>query len=248
MKKISLIPGILTTGNFFCGILGMTFLAHGQYLYAAEACLIAMLFDFLDGQVARIRGATTRFGIEYDSLADMLSFGVLPTFMAYLRLLNGMGRFGMGITFLYSICCALRLARYNAQIYREERRKFTGLPTPAAAGLVCSVIVLEGRYEMEPLLKILPFLMLLLSYLMVSTLNYPAFQRVTARRKKPFLNLVGMVISASIVVIYPEISFFLLFAAYTAYGVLAHFRFQTVTSWLRSVLLTEPLPEDGKNP
>jgi len=248
MKKVPLLPSLLTTGNFFCGMLGMTFVMHGQYLYAAESCLVAMLFDFVDGQAARHRGGSTRFGIEFDSLADLLSFGIVPAFMAYSMILGDMGRFGTAIAFLYSICCALRLARYNIQLNKEERRSFTGLPTPAAGGLICSMIVLLRRYELNAMIKFLPLLMLVLSYLMVCTLRYPALQGASARKKKPFLNLVGIVLSAVIVVIYPEISFFVLFAAYAAYGILAHFRFQTITAWIRSILLTEPLPEDGKNP
>ncbi|MCX6353688.1 MAG: CDP-diacylglycerol--serine O-phosphatidyltransferase [Candidatus Aureabacteria bacterium] len=247
MRKVPLLPSLITTGNFFCGMLGMTFVIQNQYLYAAESCLVAMLFDFVDGQVARHHGGSTRFGVEFDSLADMLSFGIVPTFMAYSMILAGMGRFGMAIAFLYAVCCALRLARYNIQLNKEERRSFTGLPTPAAGGLICSVIVLVGRYDLNVMIKTLPFLMLGLSYLMVCTLRYPAFNGGGARKRKPFLNLVGIVISAVIVVIYPEISFFILFAAYAAYGVLAHFRFQTLTSWIRSILLTEPLPEDSEN-
>lgn len=248
MRTVPLLPSLLTTGNFFCGMLGMMFVMHGKYLYAAESCLVAMLFDFVDGQVARQRGASTKFGIEFDSLADLLSFGIVPTFMAYQMILTDMGRFGTAVTFLYAVCCALRLARYNTQLNKEERRSFTGLPTPAAAGLICSLIVLAGRYDLHALINALPFLMLGLAYLMVCTLRYPALQGASARKKKPFLNLVGIVISAVVVVIYPEISFFLLFAVYTAYGVLAHFRFQTLTAWIRSVLLTAPLPEDTKNP
>jgi CDP-diacylglycerol--serine O-phosphatidyltransferase len=248
MKKIAIIPSLLTTCNFFCGMLAMTFVMHGQYLYAAEACLVAMLFDFVDGQVARTRGVSTRFGIEYDALADMLSFGVVPAFMGYSLVLSDMGRFGTGIAFLYAVCCALRLARYNAQVHKEERKAFTGLPTPAAAGVICSVIVLSGRYEIHQIVKAVPFLMLGLSYLMVCTLRYPAFQGASARQKKPFLNLVSIVITASIVVSYPEICFFILFAAYAAFGVLAHFRFRTVTAWIRSLLLTEPIPDDTENP
>ncbi len=248
MKKVAVLPGLLTTANFFCGTLAMTFIMRGQYLYAAEACLAAMLFDFVDGYVARLKGAITRFGVEYDSLADMLSFGIVPAFMGYSMVLSGMGRFGAGIFFLYAVCCALRLARYNAQAFKEERKAFIGIPTPAAAGLICSVIVLAGRYELHFLVKLIPFLMLGLSYLMVSTIRYPAFQGTGAGKKKPFLNLVGIVITASVVASFPEISFFLFFAAYAASGILARFRFRTVTAWIRSILLTDALPEDGKNP
>ncbi len=247
MKKIYIVPSLLTTGNFFCGIIGLTFVMQNQYLYAAEICLVAMLFDFVDGQVARMSRSSTRFGIEYDSLADMLSFGILPTFMAYSIVLNKMGRGGLAIVFLYSVCCALRLARYNAQVYKEESKNFTGLPTPAAAGLICSLIVIAGRYELHLLIKVLPFLMLALSYLMVSTIRYPAFQGASLRRKKPFLDLVGVVITATVVVSYPEIAFFLLFSAYAATGILAYFRYRTCTRYIRSVLLTSPLPEDGES-
>lgn len=246
MKKVNLIPNIITTANFFCGLLGLTFAMKGQFLYAAEACFVAMLFDFIDGQVARRKGATTRFGIEYDSMADMLSFGILPTCMGYLMVLKDIGRIGMGIAFLYAVCCALRLARYNAQAFREERTNFIGLPTPAAAGLICSVIVFAGRYEMAFPIRLLPLLMLVLSYLMVCTLRYPAFQGAGARQKKPFLNLVVIVLTASVVVSYPELSFFLLFAAYASFGILAYFRFKTCTRFIRSILLTVPLAEDAE--
>ena len=98
MKKVYIVPNLVTTCNFFCGLLGLIFAMEGQYLYAAEACVVAMLFDFVDGQVARVRGATTRFGIEYDSLADMVSFGILPTSMGYLMVLHRMGRIGLGVS------------------------------------------------------------------------------------------------------------------------------------------------------
>jgi CDP-diacylglycerol--serine O-phosphatidyltransferase len=248
MKKVYLLPGLLTTGNFFCGLLGLTFVMQQQYLYAAELCLVAMIFDFVDGQVARIRRSSTRFGIEYDSLSDMLSFGILPTFLAYSMVLQDMGRVGLGIAFLYSVCCALRLARFNSQVYKEEKKVFTGLPTPAAAGLICSMIVLAGRYEIHFLTTLLPFLMLSLSYLMVSTIRYPAFQGAGVRQKKPFLNLVGVIITATVVVSYPEVSFFFLFAAYTVAGVLSHYRFRRSARYIRSLLLTSPLPEDSENP
>jgi CDP-diacylglycerol--serine O-phosphatidyltransferase len=246
MKKVYLIPSLLTTCNFFCGVFGLTLAFKGQYVYAAEACLVAMLFDFVDGQVARARRLSTKFGIEYDSLTDMVSFGILPTCLGYLLILDRMGRFGLGVAFLFAVCSALRLARYNAQVYREEKKCFTGLPTPAAAGLVCSFIFLAERYEIELLIKLLPFLMLGLSYLMVSTLRYPAFEGTSVRQKKPFLTLVGIVITAVIVVTYPEVSFFFLFSAYTAFGILAHFRFRRSTQWIRSVLLTAPLSEDSE--
>jgi CDP-diacylglycerol--serine O-phosphatidyltransferase len=246
MRKIYILPSLLTTGNFFCGIFGLTFVLNGQYPYAAVLCLVAMLFDFVDGQVARVRKASTRFGIEYDSLADMLSFGILPTFLAYSMVLKNIERIGLGIAFLYAVCCALRLARYNSQLYKEERRSFTGMPTPASAGLICSLIVLAGRYEIMGLLKALPFLMLALAYLMVSTIRYPAFQGAHPKQKKPFLKLVGIVITATVVVAYPEITFFLLFAAYASSGILAHYRFRKCFSYIRSVLLTSALPEDNE--
>lgn len=246
MKKVYIVPNLLTTCNFFCGLLGLTFAMKGQYLYAAEACVVAMLFDFIDGKVARVKGGSTRFGIEYDSLADMLSFGILPTCMGYLMVLRGMGRIGLGIAFLYAVSCALRLARYNAQVFKEEKTHFIGLPTPASAGLICALIVFAGRYDLTFPITILPFLMLFLSYLMVSTLPYPAFKGAGARQKKPFLNLVGIVITASIIVSYPEVSFFFLFASYAAIGVLVHFRFHRCTRLIRGILLTAPLSGDGE--
>ena len=246
MKRVYLLPNLLTTANFFCGLLGLTFAMKGAFLYAAAACVVAMLFDFVDGQVARTRGASSRFGIEYDSLADMLSFGILPTAMGYMMVLHRLGRIGLGIAFLYAVSCALRLARYNAQAHEEEQSSFVGLPTPAAAGLICSVIVFAGRYELSFPVTLLPFLMLALAYLMVSTLPYPSFKRASVRQKKPFLNLVGIVVTASIIVSYPEICFLLLFTAYGSVGILAHFRFRRCARLVRAGLMSTPFPAENE--
>src|SRR6185503_18918568 len=132
-QGIFLFPSLLTTGNLFCGFFAMLLAVDGRYTEAAMAIFVAMVMDMLDGRVARLMKATSQFGVEYDSLADVISFCVAPAFLLYLFAFRELGRPPWFAAFLFVICGALRLARFNVHTGNSDKRYFVGLPTPAAA-------------------------------------------------------------------------------------------------------------------
>src|SRR5215510_6129934 len=146
-RGIFLLPSLLTTGNLICGFLALVLTSQERYVEAAVAVFVAMVMDILDGKVARLTNTTTQFGVEFDSLADVVSFCVAPAFMLYALVLGPLGRAAWLAAFLYVICGALRLARFNVYSGVSDRRFFVGLPTPAAAGTVASVVLLLGNDE-----------------------------------------------------------------------------------------------------
>ncbi len=139
-RGIFLLPSLLTTGNLFCGFLALILTTQGRFTEAAVAVFVAMVLDLLDGKVARLTKTTSQFGVEFDSLADVVSFCVAPAFMLYMMALAPLGRAAWLGAFLFVICGALRLARFNVYTGVVDRRYFVGLPTPAAAGMVVAVV------------------------------------------------------------------------------------------------------------
>jgi len=136
-KSVFLLPSLLTTGNLFCGFFAMLLTADGRYTEATLAIFVAMIMDMLDGRVARLMKATSQFGVEYDSLADVISFGVAPAFLLYSFALRDLGRPAWFAAFLFVICGALRLARFNVITGSTDKRYFIGLPIPAGAAAPC---------------------------------------------------------------------------------------------------------------
>jgi CDP-diacylglycerol--serine O-phosphatidyltransferase len=146
-QGIFLFPSLLTTGNLFCGFFSLLLAAQHRFTEAALVILVAMVMDLLDGRVARLMKATSQFGVEYDSLADVVSFCVAPAFLLYAFALQPLGRAAWFGAFLFLVCGALRLARFNVQTGSADRRFFVGLSTPAAAGVVASVVIMLGGDE-----------------------------------------------------------------------------------------------------
>ena len=216
-KKIYILPTLFTTGNFFCGLLAIIYAINGRYNRGAIVIFFAMLFDFMDGQIARLNNATTRFGFEYDSLCDVVSFGIAPTLLIYCMSLREIGRMGITIAFIYSVCCALRLARFNAQPAKEGKKSFQGLPTTAAAGTIASSIILFDNISFY--LYFISLLMLFLAYLMVSTIPYPALSPFHLKDKKPFFYLVFFILIIAMMIFNPELFLFCCFMFYVSWGV-----------------------------
>jgi CDP-diacylglycerol--serine O-phosphatidyltransferase len=237
MKKVYILPNLFTTGNFFCGILAFAWILQGKYLPAGISIMLAMIFDFVDGQVARLAKAGSRFGVEYDSLADFLTFGIASAALAYRLVLENMGRFGIGIIFLYTVFAALRLARYNTHAVIDEKSDFSGLPCPVSAGVLVSFCLIVNRYQLEWLGKIIPVLMILLGALMVSNFPYPGMVRFKFHMKRPFLYLVAIMLALVVLVFLPEIGAFLGFSSYAAYGVYC--------AWRLRMKKKKTLPEPG---
>ncbi len=251
-KGIYLLPNLLTTGNLFCGVLSIIFsVTDALKLKAYEgmtppfgvsAWLIlgAALFDLFDGMVARLMGASSQFGLEYDSLADLVSFGIAPAIMLYLAVLRYQLQWGIILTIFFVIAGALRLARYNTFKNPEDNKNFVGMPIPSAAGFLASYVLLSrwggwwygkkgilfdsvlGWYE-ENLTFFntifVPVMVLLLSCLMVSTLEFPSLNWASKKRL-PFMVLVLLVFLMAIAVNSPEMVVFILLSVYLIYALI----------------------------
>jgi CDP-diacylglycerol--serine O-phosphatidyltransferase len=220
-KGIYLLPNTLTLCGMFCGFYAILASFKGHYVYSAWAILIANIFDGLDGWVARVTHSTTKFGIELDSLSDLVAFGVAPAVLIYSWALQPFGRVGWGAAFLFVICGALRLARYNVQMGAEESKAFIGLPIPGAATVVASLVLfytetqgdLTGR---NYIMLLFPFL---LAVLMVSTLRYHGVKEIDPKRRKPFWLLVAIVAAFVLIFMYPEVVIFIFSISYMLWGV-----------------------------
>jgi CDP-diacylglycerol--serine O-phosphatidyltransferase len=194
----------------------------GNYVYAAWAILFATIFDGLDGWVARLTNSTTKFGIELDSLSDLVSFGVAPAVMMYKWALAPFGRIGWAAAFWFMACGALRLARYDVQMGSTESKSFTGMPIPGAATIIASLILFyHEMLDMPPGKNILILgLTVLLAFLMVSTLKYHGAKEIDFRQRKPFWILVAFVLGLTIIVMHPPISLFLFAMIYLLGGII----------------------------
>jgi CDP-diacylglycerol--serine O-phosphatidyltransferase len=218
-RGIFLLPSLLTTANLFCGFFAMLLTTQQRYAEAALAVFVAMVMDALDGRVARLMKATSQFGVEFDSLADVVSFGVAPAFLVYVFALQHLGRPAWFAAFLFVICGALRLARFNVHTGTTDRRYFVGLPIPAAAGLVVSTVVLLQGVEMTRWMRgAVAVGTYIAALLMVSTFRYWSFKEFDAVRRRPVRTLLLVVLAVMIVATHHELFLFLLFAGYALMG------------------------------
>lgn len=261
-SRIYFLPNLMTAGNLFCGfgaiikcIQARLLTDAGEYaqLHAGHAwaelytqavwlILAAVVFDSLDGRLARLGGRTSLFGAEFDSLADVVSFGVAPALMVFFLILAPRGDYqwfrelGWFIAFIYLLCGAVRLARFNVitnpllhRIEAESNKDFIGLPIPAAAGTVASLVLLllnmaENARDLRQLTLTLPFLLILVSMLMVSTVRYPSFKQVNWEMRTRFRTFVIVLVVGGIVVKLQEVASFFIFLGYIAYGLFAHYQ------------------------
>ena len=206
--------------SLFSGFYAIVATIDKNFTYAAMAILIAAVFDSLDGRVARATGSTSKFGVEYDSLSDVIAFGVAPGLLAYMWALKGYGRFGWLAAFLYVACGALRLARFNVQVDTAQKKHFLGLPIPAAAATIATSVLFYYQlgYQGEFKMVIMPILIYFLAFLMVSNIRYYSFKEMGFLRRKPFRSSVMGIILLVIVCIEPEIMLFVIFASYLLSG------------------------------
>jgi len=218
-RGIFLLPSLLTTGNLFCGFLALVLTSNGRFIEAAVAIFVAIVLDILDGKVARLTNTTTQFGVEFDSLADVVSFCVAPAFMLYMLVLGRLGRAAWLGAFLFVACGALRLARFNVYSGVTDRRYFVGLPTPAAAGLVASVVFLMGDGEINWWQgAAIAAGTYVVAILMVSTFRYYSFKEIDFARRRPSGVLLLVVLAVLIVATHPQWFLFLLFSVYVLSG------------------------------
>ena len=266
-SRIYFLPNLMTAGNLFCGFVAiinciqarLETVAPGTYphtpgqlyTHAVWFILAAVIFDSLDGRLARLGGRESLFGAEFDSLADVVSFGVAPALMMFFLILSPTQGFpvfrqiGWFIGFVYLLCAAVRLARFNVitnpLLYKpkDSSKDFVGLPVPAAAGTVASLVLLllhlsEDNLEVRRLALLLPVLLLLIALLMVSTIRYPSFKQVDWQMKTRIRTFVVIIVAAVLIFWQQEVAFVSLFLAYIFYGLIHHIRRVKFISQLRN--------------
>jgi CDP-diacylglycerol--serine O-phosphatidyltransferase len=217
--NIYILPNLLTTVNMFFGFYAIIQSIQGDYLMAAYAIVAAAVFDLLDGRVARWTKSTSEFGAEYDSLCDLVSFGLAPGVLLFLWSLQPFGRIGWLASFFYVACGALRLARFNVQKAVLNKGYFQGLPIPMAAGIVASSVLAFTDLEYEPSHSMLLLgITFLLGFVMVSSFPYRSFKDLDLRQRLPFHYLVLGVAVIAIIAIRPEVMLFVTFMIYALLG------------------------------
>jgi CDP-diacylglycerol--serine O-phosphatidyltransferase len=221
-KGIYILPNTLTLCGMFMGFYSILASLKGLYVDASWAIIIAMVFDGLDGWVARLTHSTTRFGIELDSLSDLVAFGVAPAVMLFKWNLASYGRIGWSAAFLFMACGALRLARYNVQMGSAESKSFTGMPIPGAATIVATMVIFYYEiWETVPAKNIYILLLtFILAVLMVSTLRFHGAKEIDFSKRKPFWLLVAIVVTFALIVMHPPIALFIFAMIYLFGGII----------------------------
>ncbi len=221
-RGIYLLPNSFTTAALFCGFYAIVSSINGKFEIAAIAIFIAMLLDGIDGRVARLTNTESDFGAEFDSLADMVSFGLAPALIVYLWALSSFGKMGWLVSFIYVACAALRLARFNTQATHSDKRYFQGLASPSAAAVVAGLIwngETLREYLSEPTLQIIALITTLLAgILMVSNVRYHSFKGVNWRSKVPFVTILMFVFVLVLVSAEPALVLFAIFFIYSFSG------------------------------
>lgn len=216
---VYILPNLVTIGNLFCGFFSIIKTFEKDYKIAAIAIVIAAVFDTLDGRLARLTRATSKFGAELDSLCDAVSFGVAPGILMYFWALQPFGRLGYMASFLFAACGVLRLARFNVQVGVVEKNYFQGLPIPMAAGIVASAFLafedLGWVADGHPGLLVVT---ILLAFVMVSNFRYRSFKDIDLKQRLHFKFLIVGLIVLFVVALRPEVMLFILFFGYAALG------------------------------
>jgi CDP-diacylglycerol--serine O-phosphatidyltransferase len=242
-SHIYLLPNSLTAGNLFFGFLAILrciqannvadpALISEYFTQAVWFILLAVICDALDGRVARLGGRESLFGKEFDSIADIISFGVAPALMTIFLILSPTEKYpfflqiGWLIAFVYLLCAGVRLARFNVLTHPmlppgdrlKGTKDFLGLPVPAAAGMIASLVLVLNSFDLQSLAILLPGLLLAIALLMVSNIPYPSFKNVDWQTSTRFRTFIYLIFGLGIVFIMKELAFALLFLAYIAYG------------------------------
>lgn len=222
-RGIYVLPNLLTTASLFLGFLGIMWAIEGDFVATSWAILGSCVFDGLDGKVARMTNTTSEFGVQFDSLADLVAFGVSPAVMVYLWQLQDFGRLGLMAAFLFIACGALRLARFNVTTKVISKKFFIGLPIPAAACVLASTCLASGYLAPELAAAILPTWLLVLAYalsfLMVSTIRFFSFKEFGYFRAHSFSTMVAALLVFVLVASRPRLLLFAFFMLYLLWGV-----------------------------
>jgi len=259
-SHIYFLPNVMTAGNLFCGFMAVIYCIHARLAESSPALLYqgtaavehyrhavyfifgAAVFDALDGRLARLGGRESLFGAEFDSLADVVSFGVAPALMMFFFILSPTQGFqwfriiGWFVGFIYLLCAAMRLARFNVitnpllhRTHKDSSKDFVGLPVPAAAATVASLMLLllarnDADKSLDYFALALPFLMLLVALLMMSTVRYPSGKKVDLQTRTTLRPFAGLLVLAVLIFLFKEIALLLVCLGYIFYGLLRQVR------------------------
>ncbi|OGS39058.1 MAG: hypothetical protein A2551_05765 [Elusimicrobia bacterium RIFOXYD2_FULL_34_30] len=240
-RGIYILPSIFTVANIGAGFMSLHYSINNNFSYAAWAIIIAIIMDITDGRIARAMHAESSFGVELDSLADFFSFGIAPSVLMYQMHLKGLGKIGLGIAIFFVIASALRLARFNSASHQNNEIKphFEGLPTTAAGGIIASFVLSYELFEIGPELtaktiplimkkmplffQIMPFLMVLISILLISKIKYSNFKKINFSRPHSFQFFVLLVVSLILIFTYPQNTIFIIYILYFLSGIIGYF-------------------------
>ena len=239
-RGLFVLPTLFTVGNLFCGYLSIWCSIRGTFEIASYLIIIAAVLDALDGRIARLTHSASEFGEEYDSLADLVSFGVAPAVLAYSWGLSDFSRLGWLVSFLFVVCGSMRLARFNIMTHVVDKKYFIGLPIPAAAATLSTLVLatpepLVDRVWMTGLLV----LTIILSYLMISTIRYRSFKDLDLKRRRPAWILPLIAVVFAVIAFRPTLSLLALTLVFAASGPVAR-----LVGLLRRG--KHPSPEDGR--
>ncbi|GGW85616.1 CDP-diacylglycerol--serine O-phosphatidyltransferase [Alteromonas halophila] len=225
-KGIYLLPNLLTTAGLFSGFFAVVSSMNGRFEAAAVAVFVAMIFDGLDGRVARMTNTQSDFGAEFDSMADMVSFGVAPALVAYNWGLSELGKLGWLAAFIYVAGAALRLARFNTQVGIADKRFFQGLASPASAAVTAGLVWVGVEYDINgnDYGIIVALVTSIAGLLMVSNFKYNSFKEVDWHGKVPFVGLLVVLMAFIVVATEPALVLFIVFALYALAGPINTFR------------------------
>jgi len=239
-KGIYILPSLFTCGNMTLGFLSIISSIQGYFIPAAWFLVGALACDILDGMIARMTKATSEFGMQLDSLSDLVSFGVAPAVMMYMLVLNTMDKIGIAIAVLFVLCTGLRLARFNVLANSSDAHKhFVGLPTPASAGVIISFVLsyqllmpddyilnfntIPALMELMPtFFDIMPIVMIVLSFLMVSNIPYISFKKLKLSKVRTIELFSLVIVLIILIVVYPQNIIFIIFSIYAISGLIIY--------------------------
>jgi len=226
-RGVYVLPTLFTVGNIYCGFLSVERAFFGDFRIAAILIFVAALCDALDGRIARMTGSSSEFGEQYDSLCDVVSFGFTPAFLAWRWGLTDLGRWGFFAAFVFLICGSMRLARFNIMVHRVDKRFFIGLPIPAGAGVVASVIFwhpapLEVSAGVPREWEVLwALVVVIVSFLMISTIRYRSFKDFDLKQRKSKIIVLLIAVVLAILSSEPQIALAATLTAYALSGPIA---------------------------
>ncbi|MDR0826581.1 MAG: CDP-diacylglycerol--serine O-phosphatidyltransferase [Desulfovibrio sp.] len=225
-KSVYILPNLFTTASLLAGFLGILWAAAGSYESCAYAVLFSAIMDGLDGKVARLTGTSSEFGVQYDSLADLIAFGLAPSFLIFQYTLKNFNGMGTAACFLFTVCAALRLARFNISTSTANKKFFTGLPTPAAGcALACIILIDSGLPELfhSGISGFSLFCAIAIALLMVSRIRYASFKELGFLKAHPFRTMIPAIVIFALVVANPKVFISIILFGYILSGLVYTF-------------------------